>query len=243
MRQSIIAAALCVAAVGQLHAGSATMDNIRFFDNFHTDAAHADGMFAEGVAAYISDDDADGMALGIQGGAPVAPNIEVGITAGFLSVDYDYAGTESGLIDVEVVGKYHLQNWQNNQLTVGALITLPIGDEDIGQGNTDIGVFGAIRHPLNNRTVLMGTVGLTSLDQDNDREFSLNLGGGLIYKVDNALHGIAELTMATEVEMMDLTLGADYAVQENGSLRGAIDLGLDDGSPDFTLKVGYLYRF
>ncbi len=243
MKKGIIGVALYVATIGQLHAASATMDDIRFFNNFHTDAAHASGMFAEGIAAYFSDDDADGMLLGVQGGAPVAPNIEVGVSVGFLSVDYDYSGSESGLTDPTIVGKYHLKNWENNQLTVGVHITLPVGDEDVGHGDTDIGVFGAIRHPLNNRMVLMGTAGLTSLDQENDREFSLDLGGGLIYKVDNSLHGIAELTMATEVEQMELTLGADYAVQNNGSIRGAIALGLDDGSPDFVMQVGYLYRF
>ncbi len=243
MKKSIIATVLCVAAMQNLYAGSATMDEVRFFDSFHQDAAHSKNVYAEGLAAYMSDDDADGMLFGVQGGIPLAPNIEVGISAGFASIDYDYADSESGLIDPIIVGKYHLNNWENNQITVGAHISLPIGEEDIGQGNTDIGVFGAIRHPLNNRVVLMGTAGVTSLDQDDDREFSLNLGGGLIYKVDNMLHGIAELTMATEVEQMDLTLGADYAIQKNGSIRGSIDLGLDDGSPDFTMQVGYLHRF
>jgi len=243
MRQKIMTTALAFMAVQTLYAGEATMDKIRFFDNFFMDAAPQSTMYAEGIAAYISDDNADGMGLGVQGGMPVAPNIEVGIRVGFMSVDYDYAGSESGLVDPLIVGTYHLQNWQNNQLSVGAHITLPVGDEDIGYGNTDIGVFGAIRHPLNHRTVLMGTAGLSSLDRNNDREFSLNLGGGLIYKVDERLHGIAELTMATEVEQMDLTLGADYAVQPNGSIRGSIDLGLDDGSADFTLQVGYLYYF
>ncbi len=245
MKKSIIATVLCVAAMQNVYAGSATMDEVRFFDSFHNDAAHSKSVYAEGLVGYISDDNSDAMFFGVQGGAPIAPNIEVGITAGFLSIDYDYnyADGDSGLIDPIIVGKYHLENWENNQITVGVHISLPIGEEDIGQGDADIGIFGAIRHPLNNRTVLMGTAGITSFDHEYDREFSLNLGGGIIYKVDDMLHGIAELTMATEVEQMDLTLGADYAIQKNGSIRGSVDLGLNDGSPDFTMQVGYLHRF
>ncbi len=248
MKQKMVAVVLSLAAVQTLYAGKATMDSVKLFDNFFQDASQEHGGYAEGSISYANDDSFDAMVLGVQGGAPVAPRIEVGLAIGFVSVDYDGGSSESGLADPVIGVKYHLNNWENNQLTVGAHLSLPVGDEDVGGDKTDFGVFGAIRHPLNARTVLTGMAGLSSIEVydgwgDDDREFSLQLGGGFIYKVDDALHGIAELTMATEVEEMDLTVGADYIVQDNGRLRGSIDLGLDDGSQDFTLKVGYLYRF
>ncbi len=249
MRQQMqmMAAALSLVAVQTLYAGTATMDNVKLFDNFFQDASQEQGAYAEGSVGYINDDAFDGMGILIRGGAPVAPRLEVGISAGFLSLDYDHGSSESGLRDPVIGVKYHLDNWENNQISVGGHLSLPIGDEDVGGDKTNFGVFGAIRHPLNTRAVITGMAGLSSVEVndgwDDDREFSLQLGGGFIYKIDEQLHGIAELTMATEVEQMDLTLGADYVVQNNGTLRGSVDLGLDDGSPDFRLSVGYLYRF
>jgi len=248
IKSKMMVTVLSLVAVPTLYAGSATMDSVKLFDNFFQDASHERGGYAEGSLGYVNDDNLDGMLLGVRGGAPIAPRLEVGLQVGFVSVDYDYGSSESGLSDPIIGVKYHLDNWKNNQLTVGALLSLPVGDEDVGGDKTNIGVFGAIRHPLNTRTVITGMAGLSSVEVNNrwdndNREFSLQLGGGLIYKVDNELHALAELTMATEVETMDLTVGADYIVQDNGRLRGSIDLGLDDGSPDFTLTVGYLYRF
>ncbi len=247
VKQTIALAVISLATAQALYAGKATMDNVKLFDNFFQDASQERGAYAQGNVYYISDDAYDAFGLNMSGGAVVAPRIEVGISLGFASVDFDHDASESGLRDPIIGVKYHLDNWENNQISVGAHLSLPVGDEDVGGDKTDFGVFGAIRHPLNNRTVITGMAGLSSIEVndgwDDDREFSLQLGGGLIYKVDEMLHGIAELTMATEVDEMDLTVGADYAVHDNGSLRGSIDLGLDDGSADFTLQVGYLYRF
>ncbi len=247
MKQKLMVTVCSLVAVQTLYAAGATMDNVKLFDNFFQDASQERGVYAEGSLGYVNNDNFDGMLFGVRGGAPIAPRIEIGMQAGFVSLDYDHSPSESGLSDPIIGVKYHLNNWENNQLSVGAHLSLPVGDEDVGGDRTNFGVFGAIRHPMNARAVITGIAGLSSIEVSdgwgNDREFSLQLGGGLIYKVDALLHGIAELTMATEVEKMDLTLGADYVVQDNGRLRGSVDLGLDDGSPDFTLTVGYLHRF
>ncbi len=227
-------------------AGSATMDDVRFFEHFQKDAARSAAIYIEGGGVYAKYDDPDFSATGvsIRGGIPLAENIEAGFSGGWGQVKPDKGDSESGLMDIGVVGKYHLNSQENNRITVGASITLPVGDEDIGQGDTDIGFFGAIRHPVNNKTVVMGTAGLDFVERgDDDRDTSFHLGGGAIYQMDQQLHLTGEFGMDTEGDIMALTAGADYLVQSNGRFRGAISLGLDDGSPDFSLQAGYLVRY
>ncbi len=227
-------------------AGTVTKDEVRFFDHFHRDAARSAGSYVEGNIGYARFDHPDVTTthFGARGGIPLAPRFELGLGGGFINVDPDGGGNESGLTDLDIVGKYHLGRRGSNRITVGGSLTLPIGDEDVGEGNADIGFFGAIRHPLGGSTVIMGSAGLNFEERGGeDRESSLHLGGGLIYRVDGRLHLLGELGMDTEGDRMLLTAGADYLAQSGGRLRGAVSLGLDDGSPDFMLRGGYLVRF
>ena len=246
MKTQILVAFAAAIAMQNVIAASATKDDVRFFEHFQRDAARSSETYVEGNGFYAKFDDHDRSISGLrlQGGIPFAANVEVGFGGGFIRIKPDNYSSESGLTDIDMVGKYHLSNQGSNRVTIGASLTLPIGDEDVGQGNADIGFFGAIRHPIDNKIVVMGSAGLNFEEQgDNDRETSVHLGGGAIYQVDRQLHLTGELGMDTEGDRMALTAGADYRAQGGGRLRGAVSLGLDDGSPDFALQVGYLVRF
>ncbi len=246
MKKQILIVFAVAIAMQDVMASSATKDDVRFFQHFQRDAAQSSVVYVEGSGSYAKYDDSDlsATAFVVQGGIPLAANIEVGLGGGFVRVKPENGSSESGLADIEIVGKYHVRDQGNNRVTVGASLTLPIGDEDIGQGDTDIGFFGAIRHPVDNKTVVMGMAGLNFEEQgDDDRETSFQLGGGVIYQVDRQLHLSGELGLHTEGDRMALTAGADYQTQGRGRLRGAVLLGLDDGSPDLMLQAGYLVRF
>ena len=226
------------------HAG-ASMDDVRFFSHFHRDAAVSNQTYADGTLAYLNHDkpDFDATVIQIQGGVPVSDTIEVGFGTGY--ADLDFKGSdESGLLDLELIGKYQLSEFLDYQVTVGGSVTLPVGEKDIGQDNTNYGVFGAIRHPLNEQLVVMGSAGVNAIETGGrNRDASLHLGAGFIYELYPVLHLTGELQLETETDVLDLTAGIDYAVDNFGNLRGALVLGLDDGSPDYGFQVGYLLRF
>ncbi len=227
-------------------AGPATKDSVRFFDHFHRDAGYSATSYMEGYIGYAEFDhpDISQTSFGVQGGIPLAPRFELGLGGGFASIDTDGGYDESGLTDIDVIGKYRLRHQGDGRIVLGGSLTLPVGDEDIGEGNADFGFFGAVRHPLSMETVVMGSVGLNFEEWGGEgRESSLHLGGGLLHRMDRRLHLLGELGMDTEGDRMLLTTGVDYLSYAGGRLRGAVSLGLDDGSPDFVLRGGYLVRF
>ncbi len=222
------------------------MGEVRFFDHFHRDAIRSGSSYVEGYLGYTEYDhpDVSSIHVGARGGIPLVPRFELGLGGGFVDMDYDGGGGASGLTDLDIVGKYHLGTRGSNRITVGGSLTLPVGDEEIGEGNADLGLFGAIRRPLDGNTVLMGSAGLNFEERGGtDRKSSLHLGGGLIHRVDGRLHLLGELGMDTEGDRMLFTAGVDYLTWSGGRLRGAVSLGIDDGSPDFMLRGGYLTGF
>lgn len=224
-------------------ADTAYMDDVRFFSHFQRDSAHSANAYVEGVFNYADDDDFESANIGAQGGIPLTAEIEIGLTGGYANVDPDAGSSESGLLDIDVIGKYHLDNIRGHQLTVGASLALPVGEKDIGQDRTDFGLFGTVRRPINEYLLAMGSIGLDFLDLEPDRETSLHLGGGIIYKLDSQLHLSAELSLDTEEDASDITGGVDYKMQTGGRIRGSFSLGLDNGTADFALQIGYLQRF
>ncbi len=259
MRKSLAIALFAATAVAHnVMASPATMDDVKLFQNFQKDAARSDTVYVDGTGFYVKYDKPDDKGTGIliQSGIPLAENIEVGVDAGFMQRDPDYGKKESGLLDVGVTGKYHLDLQGASRITLGASLTLPVGDEDLGQDKTDFGFFGAVRYPVNEKLVVVGLAGLNFEEQttvsvdfwgyadtDTDRETALQLGGGAIYRMDEKLHLIGEMNLKTEGDVMALSGGADFQLHPGGRLRGAVTLGLDDGSPDFGLQGGYQIRF
>jgi len=148
-----------------------------------------------------------------------------------------------------------MNNGQTN-FSAGAMATLPIGSEDVGQGNLNFGAFGAVRHALDNGMVIVGNAGLFfyeateyevnlttyELEEKTSYENYLNVSGGVIYPVNDMLNVVGELTFRSEGDYMLLSGGGDY-VMGSGRVRGALGIGLDDGAPDLMIMGGYVIAF
>ena len=221
-----------------------TMDGVRLFEHFFTDAVVIEAAQAEGLFAYGDFDGGSVSAIGAQGDAPISDNVDIGASLGILSLDPDIGGSETGLSDLFVGARFRIHaGTEPTHLSAGIVGTLPTGSGDVGQSNFNLGGFFASRHPVNENIVVLGVVGLNSVEFDNDRQLSLHLGGGAIFELSRELHLTAELAIDTEEDYTALTGGADFALSEMGRLRGSVTLGLDDGAPDLGIQGGYLLQF
>ena len=243
---------LFIAAIGLLvtqisWAQSNTKDDVRFFEHFFDDAAVVKSMHVEAVGIYADFDAASVFILGAQGGMPVNAKLDVGARWSFNSFDFDNGGSESGISDIELWGRYQLKSQSKANITMGGSLTLPIGDEDIGGDRLNFGGFVAARIPIDNRIVVMGSVGLNFVEvpgfSGDDRELSVHLGGGAIYQLNGQTHVTGEVGIDTEEDYFALTGGVDHAISSAARVRAALVVGLDDGAPDVALQGGFLLNF
>ena len=226
-------------------AAAQVFDQVQLLENFFIDATRNDSFYGEPQFLFADNEFGNLIAIGGRAGLPVSDNVQLGGEFAFASVDPEQGDGESGLTDFRFAGRYNFTTTSPTQFSAGGFITLPIGSEDIGEGNTDLGAFGAVRHPVNEDFVLVGSAGLYFVEtpvgpDDSDRDVSLALGGGMIFQANQRLHWLAELTIQTEGDIALLSGGADYRLAAGGHLRGQLGLGLGDGSPDVQLRVGYL---
>ncbi len=248
------------------------VSGVRLFQSYFFDAPIAKTMYVEPGLDYSTTSHGDvsfsSLLIGAKGGYPINEQIEVGASLGFLNMSTEVGDndeSESGLTDLGVYGRYNITSNEQLSFSAGGLITLPIGEEKIGQSNLNFGGFGAVRYALEGGIVLTGNVGLVFYEvttttveyeqtgpnpwdveavekTESDRENYLQLGVGGIYPVNEQLNAVGELVMKTDMDYMMLSAGADYLVG-NGRVRGALGLGLDDGAPDFQIMLGYGLSF
>ncbi|MBC7187704.1 MAG: hypothetical protein H5U38_11785 [Calditrichaeota bacterium] len=230
--------------------------SVRLFQSYFFDSPIAKAPYGQAGLVYSDYEGGSIFSVGPQGGFPINDKIEVEGALSYVSSSPEHGDGQSGISDLEVYGRYNLANSKQFNGSVGAMVTLPIGSEDIGAGNLNFGGFGALRYALQNGMVITGTLGLifyetTTYDVDlqtgrveekTSHENYLNLGAGAIYPLSGLLHLVGELVMHTEGDYMLLSAGADYKVG-NGRLRGALGIGLDDGAPDLQLMAGYAISF
>ena len=221
-------------------------DQVRLFQSYFFDTPIAKTNHVQPELSHSSYDHLGVLTIGAAGGYVVNPKLEVlgGLDYESWNYDSDFIDDQSGLSDLTVVGRYKLTEGKPTQFAAGALLTLPIGSEDIGAGNLNFGGFAAVRHPLKNGAVITGNAALLLEEAVNDkgeddRETSLELAGGVIYPMNNQVSIVGELTIKGDKDYMLLSGGVDY-VMGNGRLRGMLGLGLDDNAPDFQIVAGYL---
>ncbi len=184
-------------------------------------------------------------------------DFEVGVRVGFGSTDGSGGFDGSGATDLEVWGKYHLDEWQNIEFAVGGVVTIPTGDETAGLGEDAFGgsAFGSMRYRLD-RVSLSGHLGVQfngdgrqiNETVDRDGETAIQIGVGVIYPFSGSVSGIAEISFdggRLEGSDDDLRLlgGLNWRVGSRSNLRGAVTFGLDDGAPDAQLLVSYAAQF
>lgn len=228
--------------------------DIHLFQSFARDAYVTSGTFGECILGLSDYPNANTINLGFRGGIPISRNFELSAGLGFLNVNPEVGNGQSGLTDLRVIGKYHFEQRSATQFSVGGLLTLPIGKDQLGQGEGNFGIFGAARHPATSSTILTGVLAIDFLEGapvgaggwpsiligGTDKEATIYLGAGVIQEINPNLHLIAELDLASEGQFGILSGGLDYALQSGGKLRGVLGLGMDDGAPDLSVVLGYM---
>ncbi len=236
-------------------------DDVRLLQTYFQDAPVSEAVVGEGFFQYGTSDFGSAINVNVQSLFAATPQLQVGAGIGFQSVNPDdqqdiFGNTvevngESGITDLTAAGYYQVMPGVT-PISVGALLTLPIGSEDIGEGTFDFSFFGSIRHNTPSGLAITGTFGLEFIEikgfnaagrKDSDRETGVLIAGGVIYPLPSGLNILGELNIRTEGDYMLLTGGLDYALKSGGRLRGGIGIGLDDGAPDFALRFGYAMSF
>lgn len=229
-----MAALLLIAQPAQ----SQNLDDVKLFQSYFFDAPISKVPYGEGGFQYDNYDAFSRTFIGVQGGYPYSPKIELGAELDYINVSIkDYDG-QSGLSDLGLYGRYNLKKDNKTNISAGGLFTLPIGSEDVWEGQFDFGGFGAMRHLLENGMVVTGTAALIFYESGDERDSLLRLGGGVIYSMNRKTALVGELVIQTEGNYMMLSGGANYKLG-NGTLRGALGLGLDDGAPDLSITAKY----
>ncbi len=245
-------------------------EDVRFFQFFYKDGALIQNGYADAGIAYMDYDNASAFHIGAQGGYQIMPKIQVDGEVNLINWDTEYTDGETGLSDILISARYLLfepgvekfsqPGTSKLQATVGGYATLPVGSEDVNQGRFNFGAFCAARYPLENGLVVAGNIGLdiieTSkvviniggidgvyIEEDDDHELALSLGGGLIYPMNDRLSIVGEANLVTEGDYFMMSGGADYQLGSAGRVRAALGVGLDDGAPDFMLTGRYMLMF
>ena len=231
-------------AGGASAATTGMIDDVRLFQNFFQDSVAIEAKQIEVGLAILDDDNFSGSSLAVQGDMPFDENIDMGASMGLLSVEPDSGSSSTGLSDLDLGVRLHWDTaTPKTDFSVGATLSLPIGDDDVGGGNTDVGGFVALRHRGSDRLVLTGMAGLVSTEFSGDRELSLQLGAGTIYHYSGPLHLVSELVLETKVDYLALSFGADYSTHSDGHICGAVLFGMNDGVADLGITGSYLIRF
>lgn len=218
---------------------NATFDGIHLFQTFLLDAPTARSPFGEAGLGISDFDGGSILDVGVRGGFPLAERFEIDGELDFRNVDPDGGDGSSGLTDLFVSGRYNFQRGPT-PVSAGMYVTLPIGSDDIGQGDTDIGFFGALRHPISRSFVLTSTA---SLNFDDGGDTDLLLAGGGIIRASRALHIVTEFNLRTDGNYALLSGGFDYRSSSDTHLRGSLGLGVDDGAPDVAVLFSILKSF
>lgn len=216
------------------------LDHVHLFQNFLKDATITSAPYGEAFLNYSSYEYSSLFALGVQGGYAINPKLEVNANLGVAKLSPKHADGASGLTDLTASGRYRVYNDGALRIAAGGFLTLPIGTDKVGYGNFNFGAFGAARYGLSNDMIITGTLGLDFYDAGDKYQNSLVMAGGLIYPYSTQLAFIGELMFKTDVDYGMLSGGVDYTLQNNGRVRGALGLGIDNGAPDIMLMLSYL---
>jgi len=140
-------------------AQNSTMDDVHLFQSFFRDAPITNTGYGEALFDFSNFAIFNQLTVAAQGGYGITPEIEIGTGIYYRNLDFDEFGSVSGIADIPVFGRYNFMN-EETKLSGGAYITLPAGDDVIGEGQLDFGIFGAVRHPASEEIVLTGTLGI-----------------------------------------------------------------------------------
>lgn len=249
----------------------------RFFHYFVEEASIVPIQWWEGQFRFISDGqyrsvnipDSDTLVLSPIIAISPWNDVEIGIILSIEDIDYDRAHWRdvggSGLSDTDIYGKFRIKK-EPFELTLGALATIPTGDEDEGRGTGKVNVefFGSGKKEIEN-VILTGIFGLRFnrdaeiLSKGNirgvklDAKTSVLLGGGILYPFSDNLAFSGELVVESERYEADRYINIDSDIRvipgiqfktfKNSLFRAGLGIGLSDGAPDFEFIFSYAYTF
>jgi len=217
------------------------LDDVFLFRNFTQDARVAPSPFGELSMFRESFETATYTSFAVNAGTPLTDRFEAALTASYFMLDPDFASSSSGLSDLILHGKFNFPA-DNTRLAAGGFVTLPIGSEEIGEGDLDYGAFFAARHPVSEGTVVTGKVSADYFDaESDDAELTWRLHAGVIRAVSERVALLGELLIHTGTEQVTLAGGLDFALANAGRLRSSLGLGLNDNSSNLSLILGYLH--
>ena len=228
---------LILLAVPSLNAQQ-NLNDVRLFESYFFDTPISKKPYVEGGFLYGKYEAFNLLNVGAMGGFALNEKIELQANLNFVNLSPDEGDGQSGISDLDIYGRYDLSKKGPTTISAGGMLTLPIGSEDVGEGNMDFGGFGAVRHALQSGLVLTGNFGLMFYEVGEDRETSFNIGTGVIYPVNNQLSIVGEFFMQSEGDYTVLSGGVDYRMG-TGHARGSLGLGLDDGAPDIRIMGSY----
>lgn len=215
-----------------------TYDEVLLFESFFRDVRISPGLYGNAFYNYDNFDFLDITTMGAQMGLGIDSDLEIAAGVYYITRIPDEVDGESGFGDIPVYARYNFMDDQT-KLSGGFFATIPVGAEDIGEGNLDFGPFLALRHPLSEVVALTGTFGVDFRDTAiEDYEASMNFGGGIIYQAASNLFVVGELKVMSDLDYSAISGGLNYQLFEDVHLRTNFLLGLDQNTPDFGLRAG-----
>jgi len=259
-----LAAALALAIVpagaqdakGKDAAPAASSAAGRLFLGFDREATLADRQWWEGQIEIADDDVVDVAQVRLVVALQPFKGFEFGGKVGFGSTDTPGGILDGdGATDLDLWAKVDLGSFSGTRLAVGAIGTVPTGDDSVGLG-TDafaLGGFLSMRRPTRH-AVFHADIGARV--QDDGRVFGVDIDGrtsgffgfGAIIPLDDRLDLIAEGRFESErfrgADPDTRVLGGiDWRVAGRGRLRAAVGVGVTDGAPDVQLIAGWAAMF
>jgi hypothetical protein len=238
-----------------------TSSSQRLFRSFIEDATIVDNQWWEAQVEYADADTHDLLIL--RGVATFQPwkNFELGARVGFGTSDAsgDYPDG-SGATDLDAWGKYYLgKAGDAAEFAVGAMVTIPTGDEAAGLGDDSFaaGAFGAMRY-VYDRFVFAAHVGVRingdgkvftpEGSSELKGDVSPMVGVGVFFPFTDVVTFVGELNYeGKRFEERDTAIralgGLNWRVSNRGIVRSALSIGLDDGAEDAQIIVGYAVNF
>ncbi len=237
----------------------------RLFMRFIEDAAIVPSYWLEGQGIYLGnqpaflENDGSGSESGTLRVGPVfalnvAEDFEFGARIGLVRRDPEGGGSDTGLTDLDLWGKFSVVS-DPVKVSLGLLLSAPTGDEDkfLGTGETDVEFFAGIRKDFRHLS-LAGNAGLRINqdpgfgDLDLEGKNSILIGGAALFPATEKLTLTAEWALETErYEGLDndsrLLGGFEFKPGEGMMIRGALGGGLSNGSPDIHLQGSVVWLF
>lgn len=225
--------------------------DVRLFQNYYFDAVITGSPYIGGRVAYADfDSGVDVTDIDVFGGITVNPDLEIEGQIGHRRVSFPSpGGSESGLKDLLITGRYMLDVDGPADIAVGSYVTAPIGKEEVGQDRLDIGAYVASRYAVSSRVTLTGNASFHLFDGNpndigpggSDSRYSgLQLGAGMLYALSNETHLVVEAAAGpTRLFGGALSAGLDHNIGA-ARIRGAAIVGTEDSLFD---DVGLIAEF